>query len=209
MTAKLEKRQPTLDAEIEELRERRVTTQEKHSAAVIALTAARVKAGRGGDVDVIAERDRAHELADELATLDAALAACERDLASARVEANRGKLAGDLRDLGKILDEVEGLAERIDEQPLDGVAWLEMIALVTHGEARYRAGLLRANGQFRTLFPDVRRESSRFLSDRLQNCSLQIAGKTPPPKKQPAVVLLGLGLSRARLATLQAWLVDG
>ena len=56
---------------------------------------------------------------------------------------------------------------------------------------------------------DVRRESSRFLSDRLQKCSLQIAGKTPPPKKQPAVVLLGFGLSRVRLATLQAWLVDG
>ena len=109
MTAKLEKRQPTLDAEIDELRERRVTTQEKHSAAVIALTAARV---------------------------------------------------------------------------------------------------LRANGQFRTLFPDMRRESSRFLSDRLQNCSLQIAGKKPSPI-QPAVVLLVFGLSRVRLATLQAWLVDG
>ena len=55
---------------------------------------------------------------------------------------------------------------------------------------------------------EVRRESSRFLSDRLQNCSLQIAGKKPSPI-QPAVVLLGFGLSRVRLATLQAWLVDG
>jgi len=205
---RLEKRVAALQQEQAGLGATLADLQREHSEKRAALAGLWATAERspGEEAALAADRaEREHDnLGRQVARKQAALQACEADLAGAQAAldaAQRGEVVAELRGL---IDQVEQVAQRVDANIGDHEAWAELVRLTKEGNSLYWARL-RGNGDdgFQAIFqdsPDKLR--GRLFGVHAERCDRAMAGR--PVDMHPATMaeLLHLDHARGRVRSL-------